>query len=306
MSEKKHGKGDGEKITAKTFLLPAAYLAPFLLGIVIFELYPFFNVIFISFKEDYKILSSGFSGFGFSNYAEILQDPTFLLALKNTGLYVAVVVPVSLALAMMIAVLLNRSNRLQGVLQTAFFLPMVTSATAVGLVWRWLFNYDYGIFNFIMTRLGLHAVNWLNDPKIALISLIIYGIWSILPFTIILLLAGLQNINRQYFVAARVDGAGSGLILRTITIPLLAPTLCLVLIINTISCSKVFMELFPLYDGQPGPAYSLYTVIYYLYEMFYVKWELGPAAASAVILFLLVFVLTMLQLLFARGQRHRT
>jgi multiple sugar transport system permease protein len=181
---------------------------------------------------------------------------------------------------------------------------MVTSITAIGLVWKWMFNYDYGIINFCLSLFGVKGINWLNNPAYNLTALIIYGIWSMLPFTIILLLAGFQNVNPQYYTAARVDGAKSGRIFRRITLPLLAPTIGLTIIINMISGSKVFSELFPLFNGKPGSAYSLYTVVYYLYEAFYVKWKLGRAAASAVILFLIVLIFTLMQLLIQRKWKN--
>ena len=120
----------------------------------------------------------------------------------------------------------------------------------------------------------------------------------------ILLLAGFQNVNPQYYTAARVDGAKSMRIFLRITLPLLAPTIGLTLIINMITASKVFSELFPLFNGQPGTAYSLYTVVYYLYDAFFVKWKLGRAAASAVILFVIVLVLTMIQLFIQRKWKN--
>lgn len=295
---------DREKLTARTFLVPAAFLAPFLIGLILFTIYPFINVVLISFKENYKVLTGEFSGFGLDNYRDVIADPNFLNGLRNTALYVLFVVPIATALSLLIATLLNGNIRLKGLFQTCYFLPMVTSVTAVGLVWKWLFNYDYGLINYLFSLFGLPAVNWLNDPAYNLTALVIYGIWSMIPFTTILLLAGFQNVNPQYYTAARVDGAKSGRIFFRITLPLLAPTIGLTLIINMISASKVFSELFPLFNGNPGAAYSLYTVVYYLYDAFFVKWKLGRAAASAVILFLIVLVLTMIQLFIQRKWKN--
>ena len=167
-----------------------------------------------------------------------------------------------------------------------------------------MFNYDFGLINYLLSLFGVKAINWLNNPAYNLAALIIYGIWSMLPFTIILLLAGYQNVNPQYYTAARADGARAGKIFTRITLPLLAPTIGLTLIINTIDASRVFTELFPLFNGQPGSAYSLYTVVYYLYDAFYVQWKLGRAAASAVILFLIVLALTSIQLFIQRKWKN--
>ncbi len=286
----------GQKLV-RSFLEPLAYLTPFLIGLFIFTVYPFVNVIVISFKQDYQFLTDEFTSFGFKAYEKIFQDPNFINALKNTGLYVLWVVPIAIVISLFFANLLNQKIRFRRWFQTAYFLPMVTSVTAIGLVWKWLYNFDYGLINFVIKSLGGRAINWLNDPAWNFAALVIYGIWSMLPFTIILLLAGLQNVNPQYYTAAKVDGAGSFMIFRRVTLPLLAPTIGLTMIVNIISASKVFSELFPLFNGKPGAAYNLYTIVYYLFDQFYNKWQLDRAAASAVILFLIVGFFTLLQLL---------
>lgn len=294
----------GEKLTVRTILEPTLFLAPFLIGLILFTVYPFINVIIISFKQNYKILTGAFSGFGLENYQAVISDPYFLNGLKNTFLYMLFVVPIATALSLLIATMLNGNVKCKALFQTCYFLPMVTSITAVGLVWKWLYNYDYGLINYLFSLFGIEPINWLNNPKYNLPALIIYGIWNMIPMTTILLLAGFQNVNPQYYTAARVDGARSLRIFFRITLPLLAPTIGLTLIINMITASKVFSELFPLFNGNPGAAYSLYTVVYYLYDMFFVKWKLGRAAASAVILFLIVLVLTMIQLFIQRKWKN--
>jgi multiple sugar transport system permease protein len=301
---KKKKDGAQGALQLKSLWEPAVYLLPFLLGLAVFVVYPFINVFLISFQNDYNMMTGAFSGLGVENYRKILADPNFLNGLRNTALYVVFVVPVSTAISLGIASMLNANIRLKGLFQTCYFLPMVTSITAVGLVWKWMFNYDYGLINYFLSFFGIEALNWLNDPKYNLAALIIYGIWNMLPFTTILLLSGYQNIDPQYYTAARVDGAKQARIFLRITVPLLAPTIGLTLIVNTITASKVFTELFPLFNGNPGSAYSLYTVVYYLYDMFYKKWELGPAAASAIVLFAIVLVLTALQLFVQRKWKN--
>ena len=283
---------------------PVLFLLPFLIGLAVFTIYPFINVLVLSFSENYQMLSGRSDGFGLANYRFIFNDRNFTSALRNTSLYVLFVVPISTVLSLYFAMMLNIKTRLRSLFQTSFFLPMVTSIVAVGLVWRWLYNFDYGLFNYLLSLFGISPLQWLSHPNYALTSLIIYGIWSTMPLTIIIILSGLQSVNPQYAVAARVDGAREWLIFSRITLPLLAPTIGLVLIINVITTSKVFMELFPLFNGRPGPGHSLYTVVFYLYEAFYVRWRLGPAAASAVILFLIVFAFTLIQLFIQRKWKH--
>lgn len=301
---KRKPREDTPKLTPRTFIEPLLFLAPFLVGLIIFTVYPFINVILISFKENYNVLSGEFSRIGIKNYTDVIADPNFLNGLRNTFLYVILVVPIATVLSLLIATMLNSNIKLKGLFQTCYFLPMVTSITAVGLVWKWLYNYDYGLINYLLSLFGADPINWLNDPKYNLLALIVYGIWNMIPFTTILLLAGFQNVNPQYYTAARVDGAKDVRIFFRITLPLLAPTIGLTLIVNMISASKVFSELFPLFNGKPGSAYSLYTVVYYLYDAFYVKWKLGRAASSAVILFVIVLILTMIQLFIQRKWKN--
>ena len=284
-----------EVITPKTFLKPALFLLPFMIGIIVFTIYPFINAIMISFKQDYRVLTDTFSSYGMANYQKIFADPDVISSIYNTWIYVVVVVSISLVLSIIIAVLLNSVEKLKGLFQTAYFMPMVTSSAAIGLVWRWLFNYDYGIINYVLSLFDVSAINWLNDPKYSMICLCIYGIWSMLPFTIILLLSGLQNIDPQYYTAAKVDGAKSSDIFFNITVPLLAPTIGLVAIVNMISAFKVFDGLYVLFGGKPGPSYNLYTVIFYLYEQFYKNLKVGYAAASAMVLFVIILIFTMIQ-----------
>ncbi len=283
---------------------PILYLLPFLIGIILFTLYPVINVFVVSFLEDFRMMTGAYSAVGFENFRKVFSDADFLNGLKNTAIYVAFVVPISTCLSLFIANLLNKKLKFSALFQTAYFLPMVTSVTAIGLAWKWMYNYDYGVINYFLSLFGIEAINWLNDINYALPAVIIYGIWSIMPFTIILFLSGLQNIDEKYYTVAKVDGASSKMIFFRITVPLLAPTTGLILIINTISTSKVFNELFPLFNGLPGPAYSLYTVVYYIYDEFHINWELGTASAAAVVLFLIVFVFTMIQLFIQRKWKH--
>lgn len=249
-------------------------------------------------------MTGAFSGFGFDNYVHIFTDPYFINSLKNTALYVIFVVPISTVLSLFFANLLNQKIKGIGIFQTAFFLPMVTSVTAIGLVWKLMFNHRFGVINAILGLFGIGQINWLLDPSMNIWALIIYGIWNMMPFTIILLLSGLQNIDPLYYTAAKVDGAGSAKTFFRITVPLLAPTIGLTCIINTISASKVFGELFPLFSGRPGTAYNLFTVVYYIYYEFNVSYHLGYAAAASIILFLIVFVFTMIQLYVQRRWQY--
>lgn len=275
---------------------PWLYLSPFLIFIIIFTLYPVINVFTISFKENYSYLRGTFKALNFENYKYVLTDDKFTSGLKNTALYVLFVVPISTAIALFFANLLNKKVLGSAIFQTAFFLPMVTSVTAVGLIWRLMYNQQYGIINWLLSKFGIEKIGWVTESRWSLLALIIFGTWNILPFTIIILLSGMQNINETYYTVARVDGAKPMRIFFRITVPLLSPTIFLVCIVNTISCFKVFSELYPLFYGKPGPYYNLYTVVYYIRYAMMEKRKYGYAAAAAVILFLCIFVVTLLEL----------
>jgi len=275
---------------------PWLYLAPFLIFIIVFTLYPVVNVFIISFKKNYSYLRGTFDGFNLDNYKYVLTDIKFTSAMLNTVLYVIFVVPISTIIAILFANLLNKKLKGSAVFQTAFFMPMVTSVTAVGLIWRLMYNQQYGIINFVLSKFGIPKIGWVIESKWSLMALIIFGIWNILPFTIILLLSGMQNIDDMYYTAAKVDGAKNSKIFFRITVPLLSPTIFLVCIVNTISCFKVFSELYPLFNGKPGPYYNLYTVVYYIRYAMIEKRKYGYAAAAAMVLFICVMIFTMLQL----------
>lgn len=284
---------------------PWLYLMPFLVFIIVFTLYPMLNVFIVSFKNNYGFLKGDYTGIGLENFKTVIKDKEFKQALSNTFLYVLFVVPFNTVIAIICAYFLNKKLKGYAFFQTAFFMPMVTSVTAVGLIWRFMYNKEYGLFNFILTKFGLEPIGWVVDSKYSLLSLIIFGIWNLLPFTIILLLSGLQNINEQYYTAARVDGAKPLKIFFRITVPLLSPTIFLVCIINTISCFKVFSELYPLFNGKPGPYYNLYTVVYYIRYAMIELHEYGLAAAAAVVLFLCILFFTLIQFSFKKQLKRR-
>lgn len=243
---------------------------------------------------------------GLGNYSYVFQGvpgtaSVFLRALRNTVVYVIITVPVTAVLAVLFAVLLNQKIRFASVFQTACFLPMVTSATAIGLVWRWMFNRDFGLINAILGSFGVNPINWLQsgDPVISMTVLIAYGVWSTLPFTTILMLSGLQGIDENLYAAARVDGSGSLRLFTCITVPLLFPTASFVSIINAINAFKVYTEIVVLWNGQPQN-YGMETVALYIYNNITASdgtHSLGYAAAAAMTLFVIVFMFTAAQTL---------
>ena len=294
-------------------LEPLDYLLPFLVGVGVFTLYPTIRVFIMSFQERYRITSNGagtFEQWGLGNYEFVINGNTseaFLRGLKNTALYVLFTVPITAAIAIVIAYLLNQKSKLNALFQTAYFLPMVTTATAVGMVWKWMFNGDHGLINMLLSFFtqffgAPDKIQWLmtggTNHTVPMAVLIIYGIWNSLPFTIILLLSGLQNIDENLYTVAKVDGSSGARIFFKITVPLLSPTIGLVLIINSISAFKVYTEVFVLWSGKPEN-YQMETVTWYIYNNIISPTDgthsLGYAAAAAMILFGIIFIFTMVQ-----------
>lgn len=295
MGLKKKHKSD-VAITPRTFLEPLLYAAPFLLVCLSFTVWPVINVFATSVKEGYNFISGSFKATGFENFKKIFADRYFISSLKNTLIYVFVTVPIATVLALLFSILLNRKIKLNGLFQTAYFLPMITSSIAIGLVWKYMFNSDYGLINSFLNLFGSEGLKWLRLPDDAMKALCVFGIWKSLPTSIIMLLSGLQSIDERYYIAARLDGASSTKQFFRITLPLLSPSIALVLTTRVISASKVFNEVFILWNSEPGPARSLYTVVFYIYEQFFENWKVGVASAAAVVLFFIVFFLTIVQL----------
>ncbi|MCI5775267.1 MAG: sugar ABC transporter permease [Aerococcus sp.] len=280
------------------------YLVPMMLILIVFKFYPIFKSLALAFYEDYNIFTGEIEGLGIANFQFLFSDPEFYLALKNTFIYVFVVTPISILLSLAIAVMINRIGKLRGFFQSVYFLPFVTSTVAISIVWRWLYHSNYGLINYFVRFLGFEPIQWLTDPKWAMVAAIIMAIWKGLGFNILLFLVGLNNINPTYYSAAQIDGANSWQQFRHITVPLLGPTLFLVTINAMINNFKVFDEIYALFNGQPGPSNSMVTMVYYLYQKFYAEYNYGVASAAGIVLFAIVLVFTMIQLAINRHFVH--
>lgn len=285
----------------KSSLQAFLYLLPMLIIIGIFTVYPIFKSIDMSFYTDYNIFTGIVEERGLGNYVELLTDNEFYEALWNTAVYVLWVVPVSLILSLGIALLLNAIPFIKGIFRTVYFLPFVTSTVAVSIVWSWLYHSNYGLINYFLGIFGIDGMQWLQDPDLAMPAVIIMAIWKGLGFNILLLLVGLGNINDNYYQAAKVDGANSWQRFWNITLPLLRPTIFLLTVVSVINGFKVFDEVFALFNGRPGPAGSATTLVYYLYRKFYEQYDYGMAAATGMVLFGIVLILTVIQYL---GNRY--
>ena len=271
------------------------YLAPSIIIMLVFTAYPLIKAFYMSFCEDYSIINGSFKAVNLVNYQDLFADKVFVKALTNTGMYVLFVVPISIMISLVIAVLINNAARAKGLFQTLYFLPYVTSVIAIGIVWSWIFNSSYGLLNYILGFFGIPAIPWLNEPKYALWALIIFSIWKSLAFNILIFLSGLQSIPAEIYQAARIDSTPQLRVFFKITVPQIRPIIVYSFLIGLINAFKVYNEVFSLFQSKAGPANSAITVVYYIYDKFYNSGNYGLASAAAVVLFVIILVLTMVQ-----------
>mgnify|MGYP003769852403 CR=1 FL=1 len=214
------------------------FITPNLFGFLVFQLIPIAVAIVLGFTE-WDLINEPI-WVGFSNYRNLLKDPVFQLSVRKTLYFVLVNVPVQSALALLIAILLNRSIRFKNLIRTLFIVPWVSMAVAVGLTWTWIYNSQFGLLNEILVKVGLDKIPWLAHPDWAMISVIVVNIWQFLGFHIIIFLAGLQMIPREVEEAAIVDGASTLTRFFRITLPLISPVLFYDLIVNVIGTFQIF------------------------------------------------------------------
>lgn len=278
-----------------------AYLAPALIIIFIFTVYPLVKSVVMSFYDGYTlkdVLLGNDINYGIQNYKDLFADAIFLRSLKNTGIYVVFVVPCSIAISLLIATLLNSKIKCLGLFQTVYFLPYVTSVIAIGLVWKWIFNSNYGLLNYILGWFGIDAIEWLggvSTTKYCLPALIIFAIWKSLAFDILIFLSGLQNISQDLYNAAKIDSTPRWRVFWKITVPEIMPLISYAFVMGMINAFKVYNEVFALFGTNQASARSAITVVYYIYDKFYNSQKYGIASAAAVVLFLIMLVLTMIQ-----------
>ena len=238
---------------------------------------------------------------GLGNYSELLQTPLFWKALGNTFYFVIVGVPLSIALSLGAAMLLNGvASRLVGLFRTALFAPVVTTLVAVAVIWRYLLHTRYGMINYGLERLGIDPVDWLGDPGWAMPAIIFFAVWKNFGYNMVILLAGLQTIPNDLYEAARIDGANAWQRFVHVTLPGLGPMLLLVSILTMAGYFQLFAE--PYVMTQGGPVESTVSVLYFMYEQGFKWWNLGFASAVAFILFVIMFVITAIQYRLAKAR----
>ena len=277
------------------------FLAPTLILFGIFTFAAVGYAFYLSFHQ-WNILEPEKPFVGLDNYARMLGDDRFGGAIANTLYYTAVSVPLTMGLGLLIALLLNTQIRARGFFRTLFYLPVVTPLVIAAIVWKWVYNGDFGLLNYYLIQLGIidEPLLWLSDPNLAMPAVIITSVWKSVGFSMVVYLAGLQSIPEDYYDAAKIDGADGLRRLRDITIPLLSSTTLFLAIISVLGAFQVFTEIFIMTNG--GPLRRTTTIVYHIYQTAFKNFDMGYAAALAFGMFAMMFAFTLVQLRVMRGE----
>ena len=301
------------------------YLSPAIILLLIFTVWPIFNTIRMAFLENYsglRAVGGETFKFGIGNFTYVLRYRNFIQCLKITVILCVVTVPVSTLLALLIAVCLNSIKPLSRVLQTIFFLPYVTNSIAIGMVFTAMFNVistigaggvveitSPGIINYLFGFFGAKPINWINSGSTEtanIIVMIIYIVWNALPFKILILLGGLQSVNKQYYDAAKVDGTSRSRVFWRITVPLLSPMIAYVVITGFIGGFKEYTSIVGIFGSKMGPAHDqgrLNTMVGFIYDSLSSNSQ-GRASAAALILFVIILIVTLINLYVSKKRVH--
>lgn len=264
----------------------ALFLGPSLIGVTVFVLGPIAASLGLSFTNWDLLTPPRF--IGLANFTRLLQDLEFWSALRHTLSFLLGYIPLVMVFGLLVAVALNQRIPGQGVYRAIYFLPVVTAWVALALVWKWLLNPSYGLLNNFLALFGIHGPAWLFDPNWAMPAVILTSVWKDTGFVMAILLAGLQNIPREYYEAAEIDGASGSQRLRFITLPLLAPSLIFALTISLINSYQVFDQVYVMTGG--GPAGATTVLVERIVKNAFSYSQMGYAAAMSWALFILIFL----------------
>lgn len=266
------------------------FVIPTILGLIILNFYPIFQTIYQSFFKTGDF-GKGNIFVGLENYQKVFGDSEMWQSLINTLKYAVMEVPFSICIALVLAVLLNRKMKGRSVYRTIIFLPMVAAPAAVAMVWRWLFNADFGLIN---NLLGV-KINWVSNPKIAIYAIAVIGIWSIIGYNMVLFISGLQEIPKDYYEAASIDGATGVRCFFNITIPLLSPTIFFVLITRVIGALQVFDLIYMVVNDSNPAMGKVQSLVYLFYKYSFTNKNLGYGSTIVVVLVIITLIVTVIQ-----------
>lgn len=274
------------------FLWGWLFILPTVIGLVILNIIPIFQTLYQSFFKTGDF-GKGNIFVGVENYVKVFGDHEVWQSLINTFKYAIVEVPFSIVIALVLAVLLNRKMKGRGIYRTIIFLPMVVAPAAVAMVWRWLFNSDFGLINNVFHT----SVKWVSDPKIAVFSIAVIGVWSIIGYNMVLFISGLQEIPHDYYEAAEIDGATGVKSFFHITVPLLSPTIFFVLVTRVIGSLQVFDLMYMVMDKSNPALEKTQSLVYLFYKYAFINKNMGYGATIVILLLIITMIITVFQMI---------
>lgn len=292
-------KVKGTSRARNEFLWGWAFILPTMIGLIVLNIIPIVQTIYQSFFKTGDF-GKGNIFVGADNYMKLFGDGQVWQALLNTFKYAIVEVPFSIAIALVLAVLLNRKMKGRSVYRTIFFLPMVAAPAAIAMVWRWLYNSDFGLIN----NLTGAETNWISNPKIAVFAIAVVGVWSIIGYNMVLFLSGLQEVPHDYYEAAEIDGATGIKQFFHITIPLISPTIFFVLVTRVIGALQVFDLIFMVMDKSNPALEKTQSLVYLFYRYSFTEKNLGYGSTIVVLLLVVIMIITVFQMLAQKKWVH--
>lgn len=269
-------------------------VAPTMLGLFFLNIKPAIETIFMSFQKSSGLGTSVYVGL--ENYERLLQDPQLPLAIWNTVKYSLIVVPGIIVFSLLSAVLMNQKIKALSIYRVLYFLPVVATPAAIAMVWRWLYNSEYGLINYALSLIGIEGPAWLGDPKYSIIAIAIVGVWSAVGYNMVILLAGLQEIPKDYYESAGLDGAGPIRQFFSITLPLVSPTLFFVSVTTVINSMQVFDVIYLMFDSKSEVIPYTQSLVYMFFKHSFMLNNKGYGAAIVVVLLVLIALITALQM----------
>lgn len=289
-----------DQIYRSQWKIALLFLLPYVTVFVLFRLGPGLAGLFTSLTKWQIIGAPQF--IGIDNYSTLFQDKMFFTALKNTLYFLALSAPTMIVLGLAFAILLNQPLKGKVLARTVIFAPYVIMSTVVGIIWNWIYDNNVGLLNYVLHFFGIAKVAWLTDAGMAIIAIAITTVWWLVGYNMILFLAGLQEIPEELYEAAFVDGAGSWRRFTSITLPLLQPTMFVVVMMTVINCVQVFDQVYVMTGGGPGT--STLTIVQYLYFQAFQNFNLGYGSAIGVIVFLVLVVFAIIQGMAMRAKKE--
>ena len=280
---------------AKLWLWCYAMLLPVMVIYAYVRIWPIIRSFVLSFYN-WRLIARVRPFVGLANYEHMLGDQNFQIAIWNTTVYSISIVLISTLIALPLAVLLARRGRMSAVYQTIYFLPVITPLVPMSIAWKWIYDYNYGILNYVLSLVGIRPIAWLTDAHIALWALIIMGVWKVLGYNMVIFLVGIRNIPATYLEAASLDGAGEMRKFWHVTLPLLRPIILFVLVTATINAYNVFTQVYVMTLGsQEAPGQAVRVLVYDIYQNGFEFFRMGYASAEAVTLTFIVLGFTLIQ-----------